>query len=379
MNGRPRVFYGWWVVLASAFGLLLGPVPILIFSFGVFLKPLAAEFHSGRGTISLAVTLHNTIDAFAIGFAGRMVDRFGARRVILPSMMLSGLILLSASYCSGSIWRLYAFFLAAGVVNSGAAPVSFANLISHWFDKRRGLALGAMSVGMGAGAFFMPSIAQHLIARFGWRFAYGAVGAGILLITVPVLSLLLKDRPEHKTLLPGGAITALEGESDGSTLPEAWRTRTFWVLPSACVIVAASMYACFAHVPAILTDRGISPRNAALASSLFGAGTLAGRAGSGYLLDRFFAPRVAALIFGCAAAGIVVLGTTSSQELAWMAAFIMGIGWGGRSRCEAVYDWTLFWTPLIRRNIRGDFWRLSARRRAWRLSDGSRFRCDAFV
>lgn len=220
--------------------------------------------------------------------------------MILPSMMLSGLILLSASYCSGSIWRLYAFFLAAGVVNSGAAPVSFANLISHWFDKRRGLALGAMSVGMGAGAFFMPSIAQHLIARFGWRFAYGAVGAGILLITVPVLSLLLKDRPEHKTLLPGGAITALEGESDGSTLPEAWRTRTFWVLPSACVIVAASMYACFAHVPAILTDRGISPRNAALASSLFSAGTLAGRAGSGYLLDRFFAPRVAALIFGCA-------------------------------------------------------------------------------
>lgn len=70
MNGRPRVFYGWWVVLASAFGLLLGPVPILIFSFGVFLKPLAAEFHSGRGTISLAVTLHNTIDAFAIASRG---------------------------------------------------------------------------------------------------------------------------------------------------------------------------------------------------------------------------------------------------------------------------------------------------------------------
>ena len=261
-NDRPRVFYGWWVVLACALGLFLGPVPILIFSFGVFLKPLAAEFHSGRAAISFALTLHNTIYAFGIILAGRLVDRFGARRVILPAMTMTGLILLSTYFCSASVWQLYAFFLVAGLTASGTAPVPFANVIVHWFDMRRGLALGAMFLGMGSGAVIMPSLAQRLIAGFGWRFAYGAAGVAILLIAVPVISLLLKDRPEEMGLLPDGAHWATMAimparEVRGSTLREAWHTRAFWLLLSIFVLVSASLHACFHHLPAILTDRGV--------------------------------------------------------------------------------------------------------------------------
>ena len=92
-------------------GLFLGPIPIVVFSFGVFLRPLIQEFHSGRGAVSLAFTLHNTILAFGLPFAGRLVDRFGARRVILPSTFTVGLILLSAYFCSGRIWQLYLFYV----------------------------------------------------------------------------------------------------------------------------------------------------------------------------------------------------------------------------------------------------------------------------
>lgn len=137
-KSRPRLFYGWWIVVICAVGLFLGPAPIVVFSFGVFLKPLAQEFHLGRGAISLAFTLHNTIFACGLPFAGRLIDRFGPRRVILPSTFMAGLILLSAYFCSVRIWQVYLLYAALGVAMCGAAAVSYSDVISHWFDRQRG-------------------------------------------------------------------------------------------------------------------------------------------------------------------------------------------------------------------------------------------------
>src|SRR3954453_7897482 len=86
-------FFGWWVILICAFGLFLGPTPIVNYSFGVFVKPLTQEFHASRGAVSLAFTLSSTIVALGLPFAGRLIDRFGARRVVLPCMFGAGLIL----------------------------------------------------------------------------------------------------------------------------------------------------------------------------------------------------------------------------------------------------------------------------------------------
>ena len=114
-NDRPRVFYGWWVVLTVALALFLGPLPIMVFSFGVFLKALSGEFHSGSAAISLGFTLDNLAGALCAPLAGGLVDRFGARRVILPSTAIFGTILLSSQLCSGKISQLYVFYLAAGM------------------------------------------------------------------------------------------------------------------------------------------------------------------------------------------------------------------------------------------------------------------------
>ncbi|MFZ1034762.1 MAG: MFS transporter [Candidatus Acidiferrales bacterium] len=332
-NDRPRVFYGWWVVLTVALALFLGPPPIMVFSFGVFLKALSGEFHSGRAAISLGFTLHNLAGALCAPLAGRLVDRFGARRVILPSTAIFGTILLSSQLCSGKISQLYVFYLAAGMIGSGAGPVVYGSVASQGFDKRRGLALGLMMFGLGAGALVMPLLAQRLIAHFGWRIAYATIGATALIISLPVLAVFLKDTPEQMGLLPDGTTrvstpTAGEAHDQGLTWHDAWNNCTFWLLLCAFILVSASVQGCFIHMAAMLSDRGSTPEAAALATSLVGAALLIGRVGTGYLLDRFFAPRIAALIFGAAAVGIALLWATSAIAPAFAAAFLVGLGLG---------------------------------------------------
>src|SRR5215469_6109923 len=203
-KARKRMFYGWRVVLVAAFSLFLGPIPISVFSFAVFLKPLIQEFHSSRGTVSLAFTMFGTMTALTLPFTGRLIDRFGPRRVILVSSFLAGLVFVSANLCSGKIWQLYVFYAACSVASSGVAPVSYCNVISHWFDRRRGVALGFIMAGHGAGAVVMPSAAYSVIATFGWRAAFSCSGAVILLINLPVLALFLKEKPELMGLEPDG-------------------------------------------------------------------------------------------------------------------------------------------------------------------------------
>src|SRR5260370_19880606 len=238
---RPRVFYGWWVVLTLAFALFLGPTPIVVFSFGIFLKALSQEFHSGRAAISLCFTLHNLMAAVSVPLAGRLVDRFGPRRVILPSMAIVGSILLSSKLCSGRIWQLYVFYLALGLVSPGAGPVPYGNVISHWFDRYRGLALGLTLFGLGSGALIMPSLAQRLIAQFGWRLTYGIIGAAILLISVPVVGTVLEEKPETTGLLPDGVshahpATPLDPKRQDISSRAASHTHAFWLLLSAFVL-----------------------------------------------------------------------------------------------------------------------------------------------
>jgi MFS family permease len=323
-------FYGWWVVAASAVGLFWGP-PVTVFSFSVFLKPLMQEFHVGRGAVSLGFTLHLITGAFCAPVVGWLVDRYGSRRVILSATVMFASILLLNKVFSANIWRFYAFCVALGLLINSVGPIPYGSLISHWFDRRRGLALGLMMVGIGSGAVVMPSFAQQLIARFGWSTAYAVLGGAVLLIATPVLAAFLKEKPQDLGLLPDGGPP--ENSSGGSKTPQgltaqdAWHSGTFWLMVFAFFLVSASVQGCLIHTTAMLSDRGIPAQTAALGSSLVGVAVLLGRVGTGYLLDRLFAPHVAAVFFGGAAIGIGLLwlGTT---PVAFAGAFLVGLGLG---------------------------------------------------
>jgi MFS family permease len=134
MSQRPRVFYGWWVVATAGLGLCLGTAPIVVFSFGVFFKSLSQDFHASRAAISFAFTLHNLASAVCAPLFGRLIDGLGARRVILPGIVIFGLLLLSSETLSPEIDYFYLFYAALGVISASMSPVSYGVVISHWFS-----------------------------------------------------------------------------------------------------------------------------------------------------------------------------------------------------------------------------------------------------
>lgn len=329
-----KLFHGWWIVLVASIGLFMGYGPIVSFTFGVFLKPLITEFGWSRGQVSLAFSLSLLVMSFAFPFVGRLVDRYGARKVIVPSVFFFGLGLISLSLLSANLWHLYAVYIVLGLVGGGTAPVPYSNVISHWFDKKRGIALGLAMVGLGVGTFVMPSLAQLLLTEFGWRQSYIIVGVMVMVVAIPVVALLLTETPRMRGLSPDGEQSAIslspKGQplSSGLSAHEARQTSTFWVLVSAFFLMSASVHGCLIHLVPLLTDRGISPQRAAMATSLFGGALLLGRVGAGYLLDRFFASAVAVTFFCGATLGLVLLWSGASGAMAFAAAFCVGLGMG---------------------------------------------------
>jgi MFS family permease len=325
------------VVAIAALGLSLGAASIVVYAFGVFFKPLSEEYHSGRGAISLAFTLQNIAAAVFAPLTGRLIDRFGARGVILPGTALFGVLLLSSRLIGGKLWYFYVFLTVLGIIQGCTSPVSYGVVVSHWFNRRRGLGLGLMMLGIGVGAIVIPSAAQILIAMFGWRTTYAICGGAVLAIVLPVATLFLRNDPKDKGLLPDGDVEAggnakpAAGEQKsvaGLTWREIWHSSTFWLLASSFFLAGASAHACVLHMPALLTDRGVSAQAAAAASSVVGLALLIARVGTGYLLDRIFAPRLAAFFFCGAAAGIGLLMFGTTGKIALVPAFLIGMGMG---------------------------------------------------
>jgi MFS family permease len=267
---------------------------------------------------------------------GRLVDRYGTRRIIVSSLLSLAAILVSLSYVQPPLWHLYALYILAGSLGVATSPVTYSRVIANWFDRKRGLALGLASIGPGLGAFIGPSLTQFLIDIRGWRQAYLGLAGFLLLIALPVVAIFLRASPEEVGLLPHGAAAPIIAEPrnipvPGMTLSEAIRTRTFWLLCSIFFVIAGCGTGALAHLAPLLTDHGISGRAAAFAVSIFGFASILGRVGSGYLVDRFFAPRVAAIMFAGAAIGIAMLSSGVTGSAAYLASFLIGLAIGAEN------------------------------------------------
>ena len=297
---------------------------LFVYTFAVFVKPLSAQFGWSRESVSLGFGLAAITLGLISPLLGRWIDRFGPRRIILPSMTVYSCAILSLALLRSHLWQFYVTCIVLGLVGNGAAHLAYSRSISTWFQRRLGMALAFVMVGAGLGAMILPVVAQAIISRAGWRAAYLSLGCLALLLGLPLSWRYIVERGEVRQ-------KTAPVSYPGRTWQQGLRSFAFWIIVAVLFVSSISMNGAITHLSALLTDRGITAADAALCASVLGGSSLLGRIGVGWLLDRFFGARVALVVNLITAAGIFLLARASSFPAGCLAAALIGIGAGGEA------------------------------------------------
>jgi len=335
MSDEHRLRYeGWRVAAASGVGVFVGFASVFITTFGVFLKPLAEEFAWSREAISAAFGIAAMTVAVCSPPLGYLLDRFHPRRIILPSIAVFGLAFASLSLLTPQLWHLYLVFFVMGIVGNGTAQMAYARAVSSWFDRRRGMALSIVLAGGAVGAIVLPPMTEALIGSIGWRSAFVALGVMAVVVGLPTVALFVRERPAPVTSSSPSAASPERAPASlraGATLREGLTSRVFWFVVIVLFFASIAQNGAATHLSALLTDRGVTARGAAIALSVMGASSLIGRLVTGWLLDRFFAGRVAFALLTTAALGTFLLASAPSLTIGAVAAAMIGFGMGGEA------------------------------------------------
>jgi len=271
-NAEPRA--GWVVVWAcfTALAVIFG----IAYSFAAFFEPLAAEFGASRAEVSLVFGLSGLL-YFVLGpFAGMASDRFGPRRVTSAGMLCIATALAAGSQ-AGSMLQLtlvYGVLLGLGIALVYTPAIG---AVQPWFTRRRGLAAGIASAGIGAGTLVVPLAASAAIAEWHWRTAMWLLFAGVLVLGLGA-TLLMRSAPSA-TRVAGATVP-------GVPLGAALGSARFRWLCAMCLLGAPSMFVPFAHLSASARDLGVADAQAVGLVGLIGIGSLCGRFAIGALADR---------------------------------------------------------------------------------------------
>lgn len=326
----PR-YAGWRVAAASSVGVFVGFASLLVYTFGIFLRPIADEFGWSREAVSTAFGIAAMTVAVCSPGLGYLLDRLHPRQVIVPCVAVFGLGFASLSLLTPNLWHLYAVFFAIGVVGNGTAQMAYARAVSGWFEARRGTALAVVMAGGAVGAMVLPPVAEALIRSVGWRTACLSLGLMTVVVGVPGAALFIRERPGDGSAKARGAGRLGAVSAAGASVRDGLSSRVFWILVVVLFFSSIAQNAALTHLPSLLADRGVSTSGAALALSALGAASLVGRLATGWMLDRFFAGRVAFMNLAVAAAGAYWLAQAGSLGAGVMAAVLIGFGMGGEA------------------------------------------------
>ena len=287
-----RMHYA-WVVLATTTLVLLASGGVRA-AIGVFVKPLEAEFGWSRTTLSFAVAMSIALYGLTGPVVGRLADRWGPRWVLTAGAALVGI----GTLAGAGVTQFWQFFVAVGLIaaigsSATAAPVA-ATVATRWFEKHRGLVLGINGAGMAAGQLVVLPLAMALVAWFGWRGAFFALGAGLIVLVVPITAALIRNDPSERGVLaygatePPRAMTAAQEAAERTPVSEAIRTWPFILLCGSFWVCGYSTFGVIlAHFIPHATDHGFQAHQAAEALGIMGAMNIVGTIASGWLCDRY--------------------------------------------------------------------------------------------
>jgi MFS family permease len=300
----------WWIVFGATLSMFVAQGPVILYTLGLFIKPLNQEFGWDRASISAAGGVAAIFSAITVPFVGSLIDRWGVRTVLLPIVVLCASSVALIALTPKSVVVFMLLFAVTGVLGSGQGPLGYAKCVSAWFDDRRGLALGITMSGIGLGAALIPQYAQFLIGNLGWRAAYAGLGLLTLIVAFPAVFLFIREPTKAKTAAVHS--TASDDRPPDLEVREVLGGRRFWLIACALLLVSTVTQGLVVHTVPLLTDKGYSPETAAALMMAVGLSTMAGRLLSGYLVDRIFAPFVAAFFFLLPCLGIYLLDSTVS-------------------------------------------------------------------
>ncbi len=297
---QSKFFYGWVVLGIGALGMFASG-PGQSHTFSVFVGPIGTELGLTGTTIASAYGFATLVAAFCLPFMGRLIDKHGARRMMVIIALLLGAACFAFGAATGLIWLALGFaslrYLAQGSVMMGCV-----NLVSQWFSKKRGLAMSLMGLGFSLSMAVHPPMAQWLIDNIGWREAWivlGLMSWGLLII--PILFFAI-NRPEDVGLLPDGDVhEAIPSETKstdrtahitGLTIKQALRTPAFYILSSGMFMLSMLVTSLHFFQVSIFANQGLAPQIASKAFPLSALTMVFCMPLVGKLLDRYPTERI---------------------------------------------------------------------------------------
>jgi len=333
-----RIFYGWWIV-AACIPLSLFVTSIIAISFTAFVEPLSKELNWSYTQISVAASLRVMELGLLSPLVGWMIDHWGIRKVVISGCVILcfGLFLFSQI---STLPLFYMAFFLIGIGTTCGGQASVQTVISKWFHRRFGLAIGIATAGFGLAGLFLP-VVTAIIELYGWRLAALALSLIILAIATPVV-LLLRDRPEQYGLLPDGdsvaertsqSAAADKSATDDSnfSLKQALHTSTFWMLSAIFAVLYFIVQAVLTHIMPFLSSINVDRQLSSLIAAAIPIVSNFGRIGFGLLSDKFSKKTISllAFVFICSSMFLFSFADHFEIYLIIIATLLYGIGYGG--------------------------------------------------
>ena len=325
------MYYGWRIAGAS-FTIMFVIVGIVYYSFPVFYPPLIETFGWSRAQVTAGFFYSLLLVGPVFGIsAGFLIDRYGTKRILVTGLLSAGLAFCGFAFIQ-SLSAYYFFYFLQTIGYVVAGPIPNQVLISQWFNRMRGRAMGFAYVGVGIGGAVAPVLAEYLIRNYGWRPAIFGIGAIIFVILVPVALLLVKNRPSDIGAYPDGAPAPVPGPVSAPQAPiklkEAMSTRAFWLILIGSMMSIGAVGGVIQHLQLFLRDQGFDPAHAARVASFLLVSSIAGRIIMGFLADRFPKKNVMTAAFLMVGCSIPLLYFVHVPGAVYFFAFVFGFGMG---------------------------------------------------
>jgi len=330
-NRSNQVYYGWWIVFATFLNLFF-VVGIIFYGFPVFYPYFVESLDFTRAQVTQGFFLGFLLVGLPSGIlAGTLIDRIGARSVILAGVALVG----GSLVLMGWMTRFWQFELLCVVDVLGyvlAGPIANQVLVARWFRARRGQAMGYAYLGLGLGGVVAPLLINFLARTLGWRHALQLVGTMVLVVLFPVGIWITRSGPEDLGLTledsTGREPAQKNLDSDSIGVAEALRLPAFWLITLGSTLVIGAVGAVIQHLILFLKDTGYSATAASRFSTILLTSSLGGRVVVGYLADRFRKTHIMAFFYFMIGASVFLLAEQHSPAGLWTFAILFGFSMG---------------------------------------------------